>query len=69
MMIHNELLFKVADETLEWLNENGFKNLVANVTINRDLTVKEIKIKKTLTKKQKKVIVDKFPGLSGVEYS
>mgnify|MGYP003135809691 FL=1 len=69
MMTHNELLFKVADETLEWLNENGFKNLVANVTINRDLTVKEIKIKKTLTKKQKKIIVDKFPELSGVEYS
>ena len=63
MMIHNELLFKVADETLEWLNENGFKNLVANVTINRDLTVKEIKIKKTLTKKQKKIIADKFPEI------
>ena len=62
-MIHNELLFKVADETLEWLNENGFKNLVANVTINRDLTVKEIKIKKTLTKKQKKIIADKFPEI------
>ena len=61
MMIHNELLFKVADETLEWLNENGFKNLVANVTVNRDLTVKEIKMKKTLTKKQKKIIADKFP--------
>ena len=57
------MLFKVADETLEWLNENGFKNLVANVTVNRDLTVKEIKIKKTLTKKQKKIIRDKFPEL------
>ena len=63
MMTHNELLFKVADETLEWLNENGFKNLVANVTVNRDLTVKEIKIKKTLTKKQKKIIADKFPEI------
>ena len=63
MMIHNELLFKVADETLEWLNENGFKNLVANVTVNRDLTVKEIKMKKTLTKKQKKIIADKFPEI------
>ena len=62
-MIHNELLFKVADETLEWLNENGFKNLVANVTVNRDLTVKEIKMKKTLTKKQKKIIADKFPEI------
>jgi hypothetical protein len=62
-MTHNEMLFKVADETLEWLNENGFKNLVANVTVNRDLTVKEIKIKKTLTKKQKKIIRDKFPEL------
>ena len=63
MMIHNELLFKVADETLEWLNEHGFKNLVANVTVNRDLTVKEIKMKKTLTKKQKKIIADKFPEI------
>ena len=64
MMIHNELLFKVADETLEWLNENGFKNLVANVTVNRsDLAVKEIKMKKTLTNKQKKIIADKFPEI------
>tara|TARA_Y100000034_G_C6522195_1_gene224784 strand:- start:268 stop:477 length:210 start_codon:yes stop_codon:yes gene_type:complete len=69
MKIQNEKLFEIADKTLKWLDDNGFKNLVANVTINRDLTVKEIKIKKTLTKKQKKIIVDKFPELSGVEYS
>ena len=62
MKIDNEKLMAIADETLEWLNENGFKNLVANVTVNRsDLAVKEIKMKKTLTKKQKKIIADKFP--------
>jgi len=61
MKIQNEKLMAIADKTLEWLDENGFKNLVVNVTVNRDLTVKEIKMKKTLTKKQKKIITDKFP--------
>ena len=63
MKIDNEKLMAIADETLEWLNENGFKNLVANVTVNRDLTLKEIKMKKTLTNKQKKIIADKFPEI------
>jgi len=60
MKIQNEKLMDIADQTLKWLNENGFKDLVANVTVNRDLTVKEIKMKKTLTIKQKKIITDKF---------
>jgi hypothetical protein len=33
------------------------------VTVNRDLTLKEIKMKKTLSEKQKKIIADKFPEL------
>ena len=61
MKIQNEKLMAIADETLKWLDDNGFKNLVANVTVNRDLIVKEIKMKETLTKKQKKIITDKFP--------
>ena len=61
MKIENEKLFAVAKNTLKWLDNNGFKNLVANVTVNRDLTLKEIKMKKTLTNKQKKIIADKFP--------
>ena len=64
-MLQNEKLFKVAHETLKWLNENGFENKTGYVTINRDLTVKEIKIKKTLTKKQKKIIADQFPNFEG----
>lgn len=67
MKIQNEKLFAVAKNTLKWLDDNGFKNLVANVTVNRDLTLKEIKMKETLTKKQKKIIADKFPELAGKE--
>ena len=63
MKIENEKLFAVAKNTLKWLDNNGFKNLVANVTVNRDLTLKEIKMKKTLTNKQKKIIADKFPEI------
>jgi hypothetical protein len=63
MKIQNEKLFAVAKNTLKWLDDNGFKNLVANVTVNRDLTLKEIKMKKTLSEKQKKIIADKFPEL------
>ena len=69
MKIQNEKLFDIACKTLKWLDKNGFKNQVTYVTVNRDLTLQEIKIKKTLTKKQKKVIVDKFPELSDGEYS
>ena len=63
MKIQNEKLFAIAKNTLKWLDDNGFKNLVANVTVNRDLTLKEIKMKKTLTNKQKKIIADKFPEI------
>ena len=62
-MLRNEQLFVIADEALTWLENNGFKNQITHVTINRDLTVKEIKIKKTLTKKQKKIIADQFPEI------
>ena len=63
MKIQNEKLFAIEKNTLKWLDDNGFKNLVANVTVNRDLTLKEIKMKKTLTNKQKKIIADKFPEI------
>ena len=61
MKIQNEKLFAVAKNTLKWLDDNGFKNQYTYVTVNRDLTLVEIKMKETLTKKQTKIITDKFP--------
>jgi len=62
-MLQNEKLFKVAHETLKWLNENGFENKTGYVTINHDLTVKEIEIKKTLNEDDKAKLRKKFVDL------
>jgi len=63
MMLRNEQLFAIADEALTWLENNGFKNQITHVTINRDLTVKEIKIKKTLNENEKAKLRKKFGDL------
>ena len=54
---------------IKWLQENidGIKGTSIMVSTNRDGTVREIEIGKSLTKADKKIITDKFPELEGKE--
>jgi|TARA_R110002020_G_scaffold233693_1_gene445491 hypothetical protein len=56
---------------LVWLQNNisGIKNKPVSVSLNRDGTINEIDIGKSLTNAEKKKITDKFPELEGKEVS
>jgi hypothetical protein len=54
-------------DIVRWLQSQFGKDTPIGVSMNRDGTVKEIDIGKSLTKADKKIIIDKYPELEGNE--
>tara|TARA_R100000963_G_C4639127_1_gene102859 strand:+ start:1607 stop:1837 length:231 start_codon:yes stop_codon:yes gene_type:complete len=65
----NHHKFDDSNEVLKWIQKNieGLDGISLGVGVNKDGTVREIDIGKSLTKADKKIITDKFPELEGKE--
>ena len=55
------------DDILKWLQTRFGEHTPLGVGLNRDGTIKQIDIGKSLTKADKKLITDKYPYLIGKE--